>query len=197
LRLQRSVELHRGRGAVRGRAVELEDLVLGAKWRAYQTGAGPGSFSFALLPSIKLPLSDYEDDAVTAVGDGQVDLRLRGVAQYQVGSFWAALESGFDRRNGAPADEIPASLTLGYNPVEGLTVMPFYSLVESRGGIDISDVPAGGGFPSTEEEYERAGLQVYGRLGGGWGWSAGYRTTVDGKNTRDADSFWIGAVLQI
>mgnify|MGYP000913764367 CR=1 FL=1 len=40
------------------------------------------------------------------LGDGNVDLRLRGIAQYQVGAFWAALETGYDKRNGAPQDKL-------------------------------------------------------------------------------------------
>lgn len=181
----------------------LQDIVLGLKWLAYQGDFkvnetdSLGNFRVALAPSAKLPGSDYEDDAVTAIGDGQSDLRLRGIVQYQRGGVWAALESGYDIRNEDPADEVPLNLTLGFNIGEQITVMPFYSQVASRGGIDISDVPAEGGFPRTEEEFERAGVQLYGRLPSGWGWTAGYRATLDGKNTGDADAFWLGAVLSL
>lgn len=181
----------------------LQDLILGVKWLAFHgdlkmnEGGSLGNFRLALAPSAKIPLSDYENDSVTAIGDGQTDLRLRGIAQYQRGGVWLALETGYDIRNQAPYDEIPLNLTLGFNVGEQVTVMPFYSQVASRGGIDISDVPALGGFPRTEEEYERAGLQLYGRLQNGWGWTAGYRATLDGKNTGDADAFWVGAVLSL
>ena len=66
----------------------------------------------------------------------------------------------------------------------------------SQGGIDINEVgvPGQGGFPSTEEEYERYGISAYARLGSGLGLTAGYRTTSDGKNTGDVDAYTVGIV---
>lgn len=174
---------------------DLQDLVLGAKWRAFQGGAGgAGQFSLFLTPAVKLPMTDYEDNNVTAIGDGQVDLRFRGIAHYQIGAFWGSLESGYDVRNGAPDDEIPVNLTLG-GDLGPVTIMPFYSMIASQGGIDISDVPALGGFPSTEEEYERYGVRAYAKLNDRFGLTAGYLTTSDGKNTGDVDSYNIGIVF--
>jgi hypothetical protein len=175
---------------------DLQDLVLGAKWRAYQRGAGPGTLGLLVTPAIKLPMTDYEDNAVTAIGDGQVDLRFRGVVHYQIGTFWGALESGYDRRNGAPDDEIPINLTLGGN-LGPVTIMPYYSQVISQGGIDIDEVPAAGRFPATEEEYQRYGISAYARLGDTFGLTAGYRTTSDGKNTGDVDAYTIGLVFNL
>lgn len=173
---------------------DLQDLMLGAKWRAWQRGAGPGAFTLFLAPGIKLPMSDYEDNNVTAIGDGQVDLRFRGIAHYQAGGFWASLETGYDLRNGAPDDEIPLHLTLGAS-AGPVTIMPFYSQISSQGGIDISDVPALGGFPETEEEYQRFGLRAYGKLNERFGLTAGWLTTSDGKNTGDVEAYTIGLVF--
>lgn len=175
---------------------DLQDLVLGAKWRAYETGAGPGRLGLFLAPAIKLPMTDYEDNNVTAIGDGQVDLRFRGIAHYQVGTFWASLETGFDKRNGAPDDEIPVNLTLGGN-AGPVTIMPFYSKVSSQGGIDISDVPALGGFPAVEEEYTRYGLRAYAPIGESFGLTAGYFSTSDGRNTGDVDAWSLGLVFRL
>lgn len=173
---------------------DLQDMVIGAKWRAYRRGAGPGELSLFLTPAVKVPMSEYENNAVTAIGDGQVDLRLRGIAHYQVGAFWASLETGFDRRNGAPEDEYPLNVTLGAS-AGPVTIMPFYSGVSSQGGIDISDVGTLGGFPSTEEEYERWGLRAYGRVNDTFGVTAGWLTTSDGKNTGDVEAFSLGVVF--
>lgn len=173
---------------------DLQDMVIGAKWRAWRRGAGPGELSLFLTPAIKVPMSEYENNAVTAIGDGQVDLRLRGIAHYQVGGFWGSIETGFDRRNGAPDDEFPLNLTLGAS-AGPVTIMPFYSGVSSQGGIDISDVGTLGGFPSTEEEYERWGLRAYGRVNDTFGVTAGWLTTSDGKNTGDVEAFSLGLVF--
>jgi hypothetical protein len=180
----------------------LQDLYLGAKWRAFETGSGQedagnrGDFSFFFAPSIKLPMTDYEDNAVTAIGDGQVDLRFRAIAHYQIGGLWASLESGYDVRNGAPDDEVPVNLTLGGTVADRVTIMPFYSLVNSLGGIDISDVGVEpGGFPATEEEYTRWGISIYARIARNLGLTGMWRSTSDGMNTGDADAYSVGLVF--
>ena len=142
-------------------------------------------------------MGTYPTDQVTAIGDGQTDLRGRVVAQYQheSGTF-LALETGYDVRNGAPEDEFPIHLTLGMTPVHGLTLTPFYSRVYSEGGIDISDVPALGGFPAVREEYERFGVAAYVQMRDDLGLTAMWRTTTDGRNTGDAESLSLGVVLR-
>lgn len=171
-----------------------QDAYVGAKWR-FWTDAEEGrndGFSLLFAPSVKLPLTDYEDDDVTAIGDGQVDLRGRVIAHYQHESgVFAALETGYDRRNGAPSDEIPVNVSVGatYGP---FTLSPFYSRVFSDGGPDIG----GGSFPSVQEEFERVGVSFYARLGTGFGLTGLWRTTTDGKNTGDVDSVSLGVVLR-
>lgn len=171
-----------------------QDAYVGAKWR-FWTSATDGhseGFSLLLAPSVKLPLTDYEENDVTAIGDGQVDLRGRIVAHYQHESgVYAALETGYDRRNGAPSDEIPLNLSIGatYGP---FTLSPFYSRVFSDGGPDIG----GGSFPSVQEELERVGVSFYARLGSGFGLTGMWRTTTDGRNTGDADTVSLGVVLR-
>lgn len=173
---------------------DLQDLLLAAKWRVYEQPVGGGSFSLALLPGIKVPMTDYEDNAVTAIGDGQVDLRGRVVGQLELanGAF-AALETGYDRRNGSPDDEVPINLTIGATIAQRLTVAPFLSRVESLGGTDIG---APGGFPTNEEDYTRAGLSLYWRLSERYGLTGSWRTTLDGRNTGDVDGFSVGFVLR-
>lgn len=171
---------------------DLQDLYLGAKWRAYSAAIGTGMFSALLAPSVKLPMTDYEDNNVTAIGDGQVDLRFRGILHYQWSAFFGSLESGYDVRNGAPEDEVPLNLTLGGTIADRVTLMPFYSLVRSDGGPDIGD--PGFTFRAVQEEYDRIGISAYARLGQGLGLSAMWRTTTDGMNTGEAETISVGLV---
>lgn len=178
---------------------DLQDATIGLKHAFWRTPAGGGEFTLLAAPGVKLPMSDYEDDAVTAIGDGQVDLRARVIGHWRhtTTGIFASLETGYDRRNGAPDDEIPFNLTLGFPVFDRVTIMPFYSRTESLGGIDISEVPAQGGFPSVEEDVERYGVQAYARLGDSIGLTAGWRTTIDGTNTGDADTWSLGLVLSL
>jgi hypothetical protein len=169
---------------------DLQDLYLGAKWRVWSHGDLESAFLVLLAPSIKLPMTDYEDNDVTAIGDDQVDLRMRLIAHYRYQGYFWSIESGYDRRNGPPHDEIPVNLTLG-GTFGNVTVMPFYSTFESLGGIDIGE----GTFPATEEEASRVGLAAYARIGTNFGVTGMVRTTLDGMNTGDANAFSLGLVF--
>jgi hypothetical protein len=175
------------------RNADFQDLVLHAKWRALRERAGPGEASFLLAPGVKLPLSNYENDDVTALGDRQTDYRGRVIGHYQFdNSLFVSVESGYDRRSSRPADEIPLHVTVGYTFFERVTIAPFYSRIYSRGGPDIGEAS----FPRTREEYERIGLSVYLRLTESIGIAGSLRTTLDGWNTGDVDGFSVGTVLR-
>ena len=172
---------------------DLQDAVLGAKVRFWQRRMGSGDFSLLALPSVKFPMTDYEHNDVTAIGDEQVDLRARAVAHYQHDSgVYLAAETGYDFRFEDVEDEIPLNVTLGATVFERLTVSPFYSRVWSDGGPDIGD--PGFAFNDVQEEYERAGVSAYLRLGEQLGATFLWRTTMDGRNTGEADAFGFGLV---
>ncbi|MCY2960801.1 MAG: hypothetical protein NTY35_11595 [Planctomycetota bacterium] len=173
---------------------DLQDAYLGAKWRFWTNIQDKHGFALLFAPSVKLPMTDYEDNAVTAIGDGQVDLRGRLIAHYQMANgFYAALESGYDVRNGAPKDEVPLNLSVGAT-FGMVTLTPFYSRVFSQGGPDIG--APGFTFPSVQEEYSRVGLGAYVRIGDGFGLTGMWRTTIDGLNTGDVESFSLGLVVR-
>ncbi len=177
---------------------DLQDGSVYLKWRVLERAAPGGRASLLLSPGLKVPLSNYEDNAVTAMGDGQVDLRARAIGHYHHDSgAWFSVESGYDVRDGDPENEVVLHATLGIPVGQSLTVMPFYSQVWSEGGYDISDVPALGGFPGVQEEFQRAGVRAYWKFGEHWGLSGGWRDTLDGRNTGDVESWSVGLVWRL
>ena len=174
---------------------QLQDAVGGVKWRVGgEQRIGPGAFSFLLAPSVKIPMSHYESNSVTAIGDGQLDYRARGIAHYQLDSgFWLSVESGFDYRTEQPGNEIPLNITLGLPVTQYVTVMPFWSQVSSDGDIDIGQ----GDFPAVEEDSTRLGVSLYVRIDERLGFTAGWKTTRDGKNTGDVDGYSFGVVYRL
>lgn len=176
----------------------LQDATVYLKWRAIEGDVPGGQASLLLTPGIKFPLSSYEDNAVTAIGDGQIDWRARAIAHYQhYTGTWFSLEGGYDIRNGDPKNDTILNATLGIPVGKSFTLMPFYSQVWSAGGIDISDVPAKGPFPAVQEEYQRIGVRAYWEITEHFGLSAGWRDTLDGKNTGDVESFSGGVVWRV
>lgn len=170
----------------------IQDLTAAARIRVGSQRFGSMTLNLLAAPGLKVPMSHYEDNSVPAIGDGQVDLHLRGIIQlvHDSGAF-IALETGYDVRFDAPPDEIPINLTGGVT-FDRVTVSGFVSRIESLGGHDIGQ----GSFPGVEEEYWRVGGGVYCRLSETLGVTASGWTTLDGKNTGDVDGFSAGVVLR-
>ncbi|MBL8859913.1 MAG: transporter [Planctomycetes bacterium] len=171
----------------------LQDLTLGAKVRIGSERIGAGEASLLFAPGIKLPLTDYADfreNAINAPGHGQVDLRARVIGQYHFDAGpWVALETGYDRRNGAPADEVPFNLTIGFNVLERLTLMPFYGHT-----FGIGETPDDSGLETSGARYDRFGLGAYWRISDTYGLSGNYRRTDEGRN--ESEGFSLGLVLR-
>ncbi len=182
-----------GSGNFDHREADIQDLGLQAKWRLARERVGPGEASLLVAPGIKIPFGTYEENSVTAIGDGQTDYRGRVIAHYGLDSgVFVSLESGYDRRAGKPKDETPWNVTVGATFFDRLTVTPFYSGVRSYGGQNIGQDP----FPAVQEEYDRWGVGAYARLTDQFGLTGFWRTTTDGRNTGDVEGFSLGVVIR-
>ncbi len=172
----------------------LGDSTIGVKWRVFDQRLGPGALSILAAPGFKIPLSHYEANAVTALGDGQVDARGRVVAQYgcDCGAY-VALETGYDLRFSGTPDETPVHLSIGTTLFKNLTIAPFYSYVNSFGHNDIGESD----FPNVEEDYERAGVNFYLRFNDRVGATLGFKTTLNGRNTGDSWGYSWGFVFRL
>lgn len=185
----------------------LSDLAFGVRWHAWQDRWGAGRLGLTLAPAMKIPLGDYETGTVTALGDGQTDVRLRAVGSWRGHrGVVLAIESGYDVRFGDPDDEVPLNLTAGLSLTERVHVSAFYSRVDSLGGESLAGLggplaagagSGAGGTPDlveVEEDVETTGLGVYVALDGGLGVAAGWRTTIGGSNTPEYDGFVVSLV---
>lgn len=174
----------------------LQDATVGFKYRLNEWQLGPGGLSLSFAPAVKIPMTHYENNALTAIGDGQIDYRFRGIVQYTMNNgMWLAVESGYDYRTEAPPNELPVNITAGVTVFDRFTIMPFYSLVRSYGSENIGD--PGFTFPGVQEEFTRWGVSGYIRVDERWGISLGYKDTITGKNTGDVVGYWAGVVFKI
>ena len=170
-----------------------QDLNAAIKWRFFSERLGEGTFNVLAFPSVKVPMSNYEDDNVNAIGDGQVDLRGHIILQqeFDCGAF-LALDTGYDVRFQDPPDQFPINFSAGMT-FDDFTVTAFYTLIDSLGGYDIGEGP----FPGVEEDYDRLGLNFYLRITDHFGLTLAGWTTLDGKNTGDVDGFAVGTVIRL
>ncbi|MCA8962905.1 MAG: hypothetical protein KDC38_20420 [Planctomycetes bacterium] len=173
---------------------DLQDAVVQLKCRLVEFHLGSATVNVLAAPAVKLPLTDYEDDNVTAIGDGQTDFRGRGIVQVRFPcSTFLAVETGYDVRSQDPPDEFQLHATAGTTIGDRATISIFYSLVRSLGGHDIG----AGSFPGVEEEYDRLGFGVYFRLTNRIGMSASSWTTLNGLNTGDVEGYSVGLVIAL
>jgi hypothetical protein len=166
-----------------------QDGSLGLKWRLFEERLGPGDFSLLFAPAVKIPLSHYEADSVTALGDGQIDYRARAIAHWRSESgIYASVEGGFDYRTERPANEWLLNVTAGFTLFDRFTLSPFFTWVDSIHGFDLGQSP----FPAVEEDSQRWGVMLFARIEQHSGITVGWKDTIDGRNTGDTRGYWIG-----
>lgn len=176
---------------------DLQDLVLGSKIRLLRKETSWGEMSFLVLPGVKLPMTDYENNALTAIGDGNVDWLAHVIGHVQTHSgLFASLETGYDFRVGDPPDVWPIHLTAGGTIANRVTISPFLSYVDSLWGTDIGP-PGTNVFPTNEEDYTRTGVSAFVRINSSVGITGNWRTTLDGRNTGDVEGFSLGLVVSL
>lgn len=161
----------------------------------FRLAGQPGSQGWGTLiggVGFSTPMSDYEANAPVDIGDGTTDFLTRLVYQIQRGSFYFSGQVGYDIRGDDAPDGYPLYAELGYT-VGPVTFNGFYAMLDADGGTDIGD--PGFTFPSNNEESDRTGLKVYGRITPSFGLVGAWFTTLDGRNTGDASGGSLGVVF--
>jgi len=169
-----------------------QDAAVHAKWRLHEAGLGRGRLTWLLAPGIRFPLTEYErfaDNALNGLGDGDVVLRARTIVQYQWGGLYAALETGYDHRNGRLDDEIPIHLSTGFALGERLTLQPFFTTI-----LALGDTVANPLFEADEDGFTRFGLGAYHRVRDSFGLTAALRRSDEGRN--ESTGLSLGLVLR-
>ena len=166
-----------------------QDLAVLLEYRFASIAAGHARHDFLVAGGLRTPLSDYVANAPVSLGDGSTDALFRLVYHLEVGSFYFAQQVGFDRRGEDVPNGVPLFTEAGWTQGR-LTFSGFYSRYLANGGTDIGD--PGFTFPSNQEEFERIGAKVYGRVTDTVGLSLQGFTTLDGRNSGDSSGVSVG-----
>lgn len=162
----------------------------------FRLAGQPGGQGWGVLiggAGFSTPMSDYEANAPVDIGDGVTAYLLRLVYQIQHGGFYFAGQLGYDIRGDDAPDNYPYYAEAGYT-VGPVTFNAFYAKLVADGGTDIGD--PGFTFPSNNDESDRTGLKVYGRITPTFGLVGSWFTTLDGRNSGDASGGSLGAVFK-
>ncbi|MFT5289263.1 MAG: hypothetical protein ACI8QS_000694 [Planctomycetota bacterium] len=173
----------------------LTDIQVYAKWRLWKREIGPGELHFLAAPGLQTDLKNYETDGFLSLGAGQTDWRARGIAHYQArtGSWFAAVETGYDFRTGAPPDNLVIRSQLGIN-LGPVLLQPYYDIFDARGGGDeggvVSGSPQAGGL-----DYDVWGIKAFVPIGSHAGIYGGYFELDDDRPSGVIPGFGFGLVV--
>jgi hypothetical protein len=189
----------------------VQDLSLWIKWKAYSQKVASGRLSLFAIGGYSLPISDYTADFLPmSIGLESKNLSLRGMADYQRGSWFGTVSGTYVIRSNIELDrdayyttqmhytnevDMPdaASLNIraGYRD-KGLIAEAVFDHWNTLGGYDITrnNMP----FPSNEMDMSRIGfnfkydmpfhppLSLTGNV----------MTTISGRNVGQATGFNVG-----
>ncbi|WP_010182205.1 hypothetical protein [Aquimarina agarilytica] len=184
----------------------VQDLNIFAKFKIFEkSGDGFGRFNLGFATGIGLPLSDYEGEGVLSIGNEATSYNFDFIAQYELPmNLFIELQGGSSVRD---SDEFNIPSTLSYGAKIGYFHKYFYVHAEldfqdSVDGLDIGtpEFMAAGGpaiLPETEVDFTSLGFSAYVPIyKDHWGVSAGYTTTLDGRNFSNESSFSFGVIYQ-
>ena len=179
-----------------------QDLSAALRWEAYDYKIGKTRLSWLFAVGYSMPLQNYVNDALVAIGRGSRNLDGRTMLHYKAGPFFLTGQYGYIRRGQVALDHVvntydPSQL----NPNSGMKVnVPDVTELIVRTGVKTkpfyidawfqqqtpytlgTDIGPGVPFPTNAVGFTRMGANVYLRLVGKLGLTVGYGTTLNGRN---------------
>ena len=180
----------------------LQDVSAALRWEAYDYKFGKTRLHWLFAVGYSTPLQKYVNDALVAIGRGSSNLDGRTMLHFTAGPFFITGQYGYIRMGQVSLDHVVNT----YDPNQlnpnsgtkvnvpdvtdliirtGIKTRPFYldgwvqkQTPHSRG----TDIGPGVPFPTNAVGFTRAGATAYVRLFGKLGLTAGYSTTLSGRN---------------
>ncbi len=190
-----------------GKAEGLQDLGLYLKGKIYEKQGGNGAaFKFGSAISYSFPISDYEGGGVLSIGNQANNFSGTLITQYMLPfGLFAEVQGGYSFRSSSDFDIPNATIftgKLGYCN-KYFYVDTVLGVQNSQSGIDIGtpEFEAAGGpshLPETDVDYTELSFNAYVPFYKNmFGASAGYTTTLTGRNFNDASGFSLGLVYTL
>lgn len=185
------------------------------RWEAYDYKFGKTKLSWQFAVGYSMPIQNYVNDALVAIGRGSQNLDGRTLLHFKAPNFFITGQYGYIRRGQVKLDHVvniydPSQL----NPNSGLKVnVPDVTELIVRAGIVTkvfnidawfqrqtphssgTDIGPGVPFPTNAVGFTRVGATAYLRLLKQFGLTAGYNTTLDGRNIGKSTQLNAGVVI--
>ncbi|AUD04569.1 hypothetical protein [Spirosoma pollinicola] len=192
-----------------------QDVSAALRWEAFDYKIGRARLSWIFAAGYSMPIQNYVNDALVAIGRGSKNMDGRTMLHLKTRSFFLTGQYGYIRNGQVNLDHIvnyyDPSQT---NPNSGSKVnVPDVTELIVRGGfvtklfnIDVwgqrqrpqssgTDIGPGIPFPTNVIGFTKVGATAYIRLLKQFGLTAGYSTTLDGRNTGKSTQINAGLVI--
>jgi len=182
----------------------VQDLGVFAKAKVYEKSFQDASkFSIGGATGVTLPVGDYEGAGVLSLGNQATTVNGAAILQYTTKiNLFAEVQGGYSYRNSSDFD-IPNAIMYGFKI--GYFNEYFYlhanlEMQDSMSGLDIgtpefAEAGAAGVLPETEVDFTNLSFNFYIPLyKQKLGISAGYATTLNGRNFSKENAFSFGLV---
>ncbi|ADB40639.1 hypothetical protein [Spirosoma linguale] len=192
-----------------------QDVTAALRWEAYDYKLGRSKLSWQFAVGYSMPIQPYVNDALVAIGRGSKNLDGRTLLHFKARSFFLTGQLGYIR-NGQVTLDHPVN---NYDPDQlnpnsnSKVNVPDVTEIIVRGGfvtkfcnIDVwgqqqtphnrgTNIGTGVPFPTNAIGFRRVGATAYLRLLKQFGLTAGYSTTLDGRNTGKSTQINAGLVV--
>ncbi|GAB2527889.1 hypothetical protein [Spirosoma aerophilum] len=192
-----------------------QDVSATLRCEAYDYKFGRSRLSWQFAVGYAVPIQNYVNDALVAIGRGSKNLDARTILHFKARSFFLTGQFGYIRNGQVTLDHPvnyydPSQL----NPNSGSKVnVPDVTEIIVRGGLvtkfcnlDVwgqqqtphnegTNIGPGIPFPTNAIGFTRVGATAYIRLLKQFGLTAGYATTLNGRNTGKSTQISGGLVI--
>jgi len=192
-----------------------QDISAALRWEAYDYKIGKARLSWLFALGYSMPLQNYVNDELIAIGKGSRDWDGRTMLHFTSGPFFLTGQYGYIRRGQVTLDRVVNY----YDPSQanpnggskvnvpdvtelivrtGFATRPFYADVwyqQQTPYTKGTDIAPGIPFPTNNVGFSRVGATLYLKLVGQLGLSAGYSTTIDGRNIGKSTQLTGGLVV--
>ena len=192
-----------------------QDASATLRWEAFDYKLGRSRLSWQFAVGYSVPVDNYVKDAMVAIGRGSRNLDGRTLLHFKARSFFLTGQYGYIRNGQVTLDHPVNFYDPGQlNPNSGSVVnVPDVTEIILRGGfvskvfnVDVwgqqqtphnegTNIGPGVPYPTNAIGFTRVGATAYVRLLKQFGLTAGYSTTLDGRNTGKSTQINGGLVI--
>lgn len=174
----------------------IQDVSLHLKYRPLELMLGDNRIGFLIAAGLRTPAGNYRADeglqSILAIGNRATAINAIGGAHFQTRfGLFATAQVGYSLRSGEVPNALIGEIKAGYAG-RFVYVDAWYAGQTSYGGVNILGEGFTGFFPATDVTFNRAGINLYAPIAGGFGLSAGFSKYLNGRNIGESTGYSLG-----